>query len=84
MFGAEEDQLVVLLEKLRSIEVEPTIVALLVEIHRTDLQLNVFKVGCDIDDEVIGPHVTQQTDETALVELYQLLGNTDRFEPFAV
>ena len=84
VLGAEEYELVVFLKKLGTVKVEATVVALLVEIHGTDLQLDVFEVGRDIDDEIIRAHITKQTDEAPFIKLHQLLGDSHRFESFAV
>ena len=77
---AVEGQGLIFLEELRQVIVFPAVVGLLVKIHRTDADLRVFKVRHDDDDEVVGTHVAEQADEAALIELHELLGDTDGFQ----
>ena len=84
VLGAEEYQLVILLKELGAIKVEATVVALLIKVHGTNLQLDVFKVRSDIHNEVVSSHVAKQTYETTLVKLHQFFGNPDRLQPLTV
>ena len=81
---AEPDERVVFFEKLWQIEILSSVIRLLVEVHGPDTDLRAFEVRSDIDDEVIGTHVSEKADEASLVKLYQFLGNSDRFELFVV
>lgn len=77
---AESDEGIVFLEELRQIEVFAAVVGLLVEIHCADTNLRTFEVRRYIDDEVVGPHVAEEANEAAFIELDQLFRDPDCFE----
>ncbi len=77
MVEAEFDEGPVLFEELRDVEILPAFIGLLIEIDGPDPVLIVFDIGGDIDDEVIGAHVAQQTDKAAFVEFDELFGEPD-------
>ncbi len=82
--GTEFYQRIVLLEELRQVEVLSTVVGLLVEIHRTDTDLRFLEIRSDAYHEIVGSHVPKEPNEAAFIELDQLFGDTDRFEPRAL
>ena len=50
---------------------------LLIEINRTHEVVDLLEVPPDVDHEISGVHVAEKSDEAALVELDELLGETD-------
>ena len=78
VFEAVKGECAVFLEELRQVEVLPSVVGLLVEIHGPDADLRILEIGHDDHDEIVRAHVAEQADEAALVEFHQLLGDPDR------
>lgn len=74
---AEFDKGPVFFEELRDIQILPAFIRLLIEVDSPDTVLIVLDIGSDIDDEIIGSHVTEQADETAFVEFDEFFGQAD-------
>jgi len=60
--------------------VEISLVRLLIEIDRPDPELNLLKIGSDIDHVIVGPHISEQANEATLCKLDELFGDADTIE----
>lgn len=74
---AEFDKGPVLFEELGDIEIFSTLIGLLVEVDGADPVLIIFDIGGDIDDEIVGAHISEETHETAFVKLDEFFGEAD-------
>lgn len=72
-FRAKLNYRTVILEKLGKVEGAPTFVALLIKVDGSYAVLVLVEVRANLDNIVIGTHVTEQSYKTALVEFYKLL-----------
>lgn len=77
MLQAELDKRAVFFKELRDIQILPAFIGLLIEVDGSNPVLVVFYIGSDVDDEIIGSHVTEQADETAFIEFDEFFGQAD-------
>ena len=77
MLQAEFDKGPVLFEELRNIQVLSAFIGLLIEVDGPYPVLIVFDVGGDVDDEIIGSHIAEQTDKAAFIEFDEFFGQAD-------
>ena len=63
----------VIFEILGPIYLGVTLIKLLVKIDRPDTELEIIKIGCNLNNEIVGSHITQQGNDTSFIELHKFL-----------
>ena len=67
----------ILFEELRLIHFDFSFKKLLIEIDRANAELIIVEVGCNYKNEIVGPHITQQTHEATFIEFDKILGTKE-------